>query len=175
MRPRRSLIENEVRRILTRCGTLESAVDLTWVVMLLGFEYCEVNAGGEGHDSVITTDARSNRPAVIVNVDRPPASRRYSLAHQLCHARLHGYPQVLESNIRPPEHWRTLEQDPSYVENVYEAEAAIFAVSLLIPHSLLKSKPRRDLKPFLVEKLAEEFRVPVAAFIPAYNAFLKKI
>lgn len=145
------------------------------VVNCLGFEYFEVSAGVEGHDSIITTNAKSNQPAVIVNVDRPTSSWRYSLAHQLCHVRLHGYRylQVLESNIKPPAHWQTLEHDPPYVQNVYEAEAAIFAVSLLIPHSMLKNLSHKMNEFSSIEKLADDFKVPVAAFIPSYNAFLK--
>lgn len=178
MRPRRSLIENEVQRILKRCGITEPpprwSDPLPIVVKNLCFEFFGVNAGSEAHDSIITTNAKSNQPAVIVNVDRPASSWRYSLAHQLCHVRFHGYLQVLESNIKPHEHWHTLEHDPPYVQNVYEAEAAIFAVSLLIPHSLLKNLSRTTSKFSSIEKLADDFNVPVAAFIPAYNAFLKK-
>ena len=179
MRPRRSLIESTVGLLLTSCDITRPTVDLRAIVLKLGLEYVEVSYRGNKAGAVVITHPALGRPVAGVNTNCPSAERRYSLAHQLCHYLLHGQFSVREGTIEPDEKWLSVEDDPpprsvykprSY--NVYEAEADIFAVSLLVPQSFLKVLRREERT---IESIASRFDVPRAAAVPTYNSLLKKI
>jgi Zn-dependent peptidase ImmA (M78 family) len=172
MRPRRSLIESEVQRLLTDCAITWPPVKLCKIVNYLGLEYIKVKDTADGAEPIIFTSSAKGRPAVFVNTNLPDPAQRYSVAHQLAHYILHAKFNVREGIVEPQRNWRSEADDPPFARDVYEAEADIFAVKLLIPQSLLKVLPKVSRK---LDDIADKFNVPRVAVIPAYNDLLKKI
>jgi hypothetical protein len=178
VQPRRSLIERSVLRLLTSYVVTHPPVNLKIIVQKLELDYIEVNYPASRVDPtifapIIFTSPVRGRTAVFVGPIGPKGlspEQRYSIAHQLGHFVLHrsygAFSSVIEGLVEPPKNWPSLKKNPPFSQSVFETEADIFAVKLLIPRSLLKNLPKTDRNINFVARL---FEVPQLAAVPALN------
>jgi len=161
-----------VQKLLTGCLIAWPPVDLRQIVHYLGLKYTEVTDTPDGAEPIIFTSYVTGYAEVFVNANRPEPAQRYSVAHQLGHYILHAKSNVLEGIVELKQNWHSTEDAPPFSRDVYEAEADIFAVKLLIPQLLLKHLPKTSRN---LNAIVDDFGVPLLAVIPAYNDLLKKI
>jgi hypothetical protein len=179
VRPRRSLIERRVQRLLTTSVVTRPPVNLKIIVQKLGLDYIEVDyPAGQVEptifEPIIFTSPVSGRIKLLAGPAGPKGispEQRYSIAHQLGHFVLHrrscASSSIVEGWVEPPKDWLSLKKNPPFSRNVYETEANIFAIRLLAPRSLLKNLPKTERN---IDFVAEHFYIPRLAAAIALNS-----
>jgi Zn-dependent peptidase ImmA (M78 family) len=170
MGPRTRFVREAARKLLRDCGITEPPVNLQLVSEKLGLGYEEVDYFPDDVEALIIT--MGERTVAVVNKNFSETSRRFSLAHELCHYYLHQDRTVLEDRItidspEPPD-------SESFGKDPFEAEAEIFAGELLVPLPMLKKHFRPG---FTAADVARTFAVSESvasiALVSHYSALFK--
>ena len=170
MGPRTRFVREAARRLLRDCRITEVPVNLQVVSEKLGLAYEEVDYFPDDIEALIIK--MRERTVAVVNKNFSETSRRFSLAHELCHHFLHQDRTVLEDRITmdSPEFAET---EPSG-KDPFEAEADIFAGELLVPLPLLKKHFHPGLTAADVAHLfAVSESVASIAIVSHYSALFK--
>jgi Zn-dependent peptidase ImmA (M78 family) len=148
--------------LLTKCGITKPPVDLRAVIEQAGIQYREVDYLPYRKDALIYSLSGSKVIALVNEYVSEP-TRRFTLAHALCHHILHGEPDVLEGHVLPgkPPSIRINRDD----FRAYEREADLFAFELLLPTYLLRKQPRN----LTYAELARRFKVSKSVVIAALH------
>jgi len=161
MRPRTRFVRQAARQLLKDCRIANPPIDLRIVAEKLGLGYEEVDYFPDDVEALIVP--MEDRTVAVVNKNFPKNSRRFSLAHELCHHHLHKDRSVLEdansidsSDLDSPD----LLEPEGATKDPFETEADIFAGELLVPLFMLK----KHYKPgFTAGDIARIFEVSEAA------------
>lgn len=168
-RTRRS-VEKLALDLLAAHGIDEAPVDVDWLAEQLGFQvvykfFDDVDLSGtvmKDADRLIT---------IGINTLHAHVRQRFSIAHEIGHAKLHFSSKGEDLIVDPPAR-SVYNRDPraSLAEDVREIEANQFAASLLMPEDIVRKvgsgmlKNRKSLKvEALIEALADKFDVSTQA------------
>jgi Zn-dependent peptidase ImmA (M78 family) len=158
---KRSEIEKRARQVLRDHGLLHIPVDPLTVARALDTRVVNALFSESGKSGAVAR--RAGRSTIFVNVNDPPARKRFTIAHEIGHLLLH-MPQAEDGEyVDTEDSFRSGEvpyDDTWPAERRAEWEANTFAGALLIDEELLRNEWAASRDPDL---LAWKFQVSAAA------------
>lgn len=162
-----NLLESKAERLLQEAGCWDTVpINIIDCAKYLGLQVQEV----ELESDVSGFLAINNDTAVIgVNVNHGPQRKRFTIAHELSHFRLHAKkeePLFIDKERKPIQRMMFRDASSSTGEFMKEREANAFAAALLMPKKLVEDKIKTsniDNMKEAIKKLAEDFGVSTQA------------
>ena len=166
MEPNYKYAREMARKILKDYSLKSVPTDLKKIFDALGFEYVELDDPEDVDGMIVKV---GDKPSIVViNVKKPLARQRFTLAHELGHL-------FLNHNERDMYDAETAREQSDYFSTYNKApkeiEADVFASELLIPFEHIKKYHDRISD---IEWLSQTFQVSKAAMIVAIENYLRR-
>lgn len=127
-----SRVDNAARELLTEFEVLAPAVDVYDLARRMGVQVVQTPMNEDISGMLIRDDGV---PTVGLNKQQAARRRRFTLAHELGHLRLHrGRPLIVDSLIRI----NLRDSTSATATNREEVEANRFAAALLMPEDMIR-------------------------------------
>ena len=150
-------IDEKAGKLLQQSEALALPVNLNRIVECLGLSLNEKPLENE-YSGFLAVKEKT----IVVNLNHPPARRRFTIAHEIGHYQLHRRSEDIPVFIDRAVYHR--KESVAGVDHLMEMQANAYAAGLLMPEALLdeylEDHPALDLeKPADIKTLAEEFEV----------------
>lgn len=140
-RLRRQQVEQLAAGLLADCGVTKPPVDVERVARQLGYQVVFQHFRNDISGTVLQNDDGSL--TIGINTFHPEVRQRFSIAHEIGHARLHTSDLKQRPFVDPPARVLFRDGTSSLGESPLEIQANQFAAGLLMPADFVKTVGQR--------------------------------
>jgi Zn-dependent peptidase ImmA (M78 family) len=137
----RNMVEQKAVALLSECGITKPPVDVERIARKVGYEVVFLHYENDVSGTVMMNP--DGTLTIGINTFHAPVRQRFSIAHEIGHARLHASSLKTRPFVDPPARVLFRDGTSSLGEDPQEIQANQYAAGLLMPAAFVQSVGQR--------------------------------